>query len=143
MVDAFVISVPWPALTFVIVPALEVVFTVTALEYCKGVALPDKVIFPPALAWYTPEFATVTLPVDGLLVALPVAVIATPFNTESTEESNPNISTCTLSFIDDAATPVPVNFHWAVSVVNVFPLFCDIISVGVGPGSAHVLSPLK
>ena len=110
MVDAFVISVPWLGLTFVMVPALEVVFTVTALEYCKGVALPDKVIFPPALAWYTPEFVTVTSPVDGLLVTLPVAVIATPFNIESTEPKRPGISTCTLSFIDEAVTPVPVSY---------------------------------
>ena len=74
---------------------------------------------------------------------VPVAVIAIPFTTESTEASKPGISTFTLLLIDDAETPVPVKFHCAVSKVRSLPSFCDIISVGVGPGSDQVPSPLK
>ena len=136
-VVASVTSVPIDGFTEITVPAFLTVLTVTL-----PVVL-ESVVLPPALNWYK-LFVIVTLPVDGFVVVSPVVVIPIPSKTESTKAPTPATSIPTCSLPDTATvTPVPVKFQEAVSLVNVVPLVVVAISVGVGPGSDQVPSPLK
>ena len=85
----------------------------------------------------------VTSPWDGFVETVPVAVIYVLFIIFSTLDKAPGISTVTKLLLSVAVTPSPVNFQDDVSVVREDPLYKDPISVGVGPGSAQVPSPLR
>ena len=133
----FVTSIPLPSFTAITVPALALV-DIVILPVVDDIAT-----LLPAVNCVAPAFVTVTSPVDGFVVVVPDAVIPVPSNTESTDDNNPGISTVTLLFVADAVTPVPVKFQLAVSVVSGIPLPWVYISVGVGPSSDQVPSPLR
>ena len=123
--------IPIPGNTFVTVPGLAVVLTVTAP------VPPLTVTLPPALVRVTPEFEIVAKP------TFKPTEIPAPAMMESIKAVNPGKSTVIKPDVLPEAKIFPVKSTDDMFVVNDTPEFNTITSVGGTPGRDQVLSPRK